>query len=92
MTPQMAEGEIPGTHYGFSESGWTNMDIFDTWFKRLFLRYAPASRPLILFMDGHSLHYRPDMLSLASESGIIIFTLPPNTTHLFIRQGGFWPV
>lgn len=93
MTPQMAEGEIPGTHYGFSESGWTNMDTFDTWFKRLFLRYAPASRPLILFMDGHSLHYQPDTLSLASESGIIIFTLPPNTTHLLqpLDKGVFGP-
>ena len=93
MTPQMGEGEIPGTHYGFSESGWTNMDIFDTWFKRLFLRYAPASRPLVLFMDGHSSHYQPDTLSLASESGIIIFTLPPNTTHLLqpLDKGVFGP-
>jgi len=44
-------------------------------------------------MDGHSSHYRPDTLSLASESGIIIFTLLPNTTHLLqpLDKGVFGP-
>ena len=82
MAPEMATGEIPGTHYGFSENGWTTSILFDSWFKKLFMRYAPASRPLILFMDGHSSHYCPDTLALARENGIIIFMLPPNTTHL----------
>ena len=81
MAPEMATGEIPGTIYGFSENGWTNSILFDSWFKKLFMRYAPASRPLILFMDGHSSHC-PDTLALAAENGIILFTLPPNTTHL----------
>ena len=42
----------------------------------------PQARPLILFMDGHSSHYCPDTLALARENGIIIFMLPPDTTHL----------
>ena len=93
MAPEMAIGEIPGTHYGFSESGWTNSSIFDSWFRKLFLRYAPASRPLLLFMDGHSSHFCPDTLALAHENGIMIFTLPPNTTHLTtIGQRGFWTI
>ncbi len=79
----MATGEIPGTHYGFSENGWTNSILFE------FMRYAPASRPLILFMDGHSSHYFPETITLAAENGIIIFTLPPNTTHL-TQLKGFW--
>ena len=40
------------------------------------------SRPLILFMNGHTSHYCPDTLFLDGESGILIFTLPQNTTHL----------
>lgn len=76
----MATGEIPGTHYRFSETGWTNSIIFDAWFKTMFMRYAPASRPLILFMDGHSAHCA-DTLALARENGIIILTLPLNSTH-----------
>ena len=93
MAPEMATGEIPGTLYGFSENGWTNSILFDSWFKKLFMRYAPASRPLILFMDGHSSHYCPDTLALAAENGIIVFMLPPNTTHLTqpLDKGVFGP-
>ena len=93
MAPEMAIGEIPRTHYVFSESGWTNSSIFDSWFKKLFLRYAPASRPLLLFMDGHSSHFCPDTLALAHENVIMIFTLPPNTTHLLqpLDKGVFGP-
>lgn len=43
MAPEMAMKEIPGTHYAFSESGWTNSNIFDLWFRKLFLRYIPAA-------------------------------------------------
>ena len=93
MTPEMAIGEIVGTQYGFSESGWTNSILFDSWFKKQFMRYAPAGRPLILFLDGHSSHYFPDTIALAAENGIIIFTLPPNTTHLTqpLDKGVFGP-
>lgn len=57
------------------------------------MRYAPASRPLILFMDGHSSHC-PDTLAFAAENGIILFTLPPNTTHLtqLLDKGVFGPL
>ena len=93
MTAEMAVGEIPGTQYGFSENGWTNSILFDSWFKKQFMRYAPASRPLILFLDGHSSHYCPDTINLAADNGIIIFTLPPNTTHLTqpLDKGVFGP-
>ena len=93
MPPEMATGEIPGTHYGFSENGWTNSILFDSWFKKLFMRYVPACRPLILFMDRHSSHYCPDTLALAAENGIIVFMLPPNTTHLTqpLDKGVFGP-
>ena len=93
MTAEMAIGEIPGTQYGFSENGWTNSILFDSWFKKQFMRYAPASRPLILFLDGHSSHYCPDTINLAADNGIIIFTLPPNTTHLTqpLNKGVFGP-
>lgn len=42
MAPEMAIGEIPGTHYVFSENGWINSILFDYWFKKMFMRYAPA--------------------------------------------------
>ena len=93
MAPDMATGEIPGTLYGFSDNGWINAHLFHKWFERQFLRYVPASRPILLLLDGHSSHYCPDTLALAAENGIIIFPLPPNTTHLTqpLDKGVFGP-
>lgn len=61
-----------------------DMELFRCWFKSHFLRYAPASRPLLLLMDGHSSHVCPEIIRTAAAEGIILFTLPPtpNTTHL----------
>ena len=93
MAPDMATGEIPGTLYGFSDNGWINAHLFHKWFERQFLRYVPSSRPILLLLDGHSSHYCPDTLTLAAENGIIIFPLPPNTTHLTqpLDKGVFGP-
>lgn len=66
----------------FSDSGWMQAKLFDSWLRKHFMRYAPASRPLLLLLEGHSSHFCPDTRKLAAENGIIIFTLPPNTTHL----------
>ena len=90
----MATGEIPGTVYGFSKNGWTNSTIFDSWFRKLFLRYAPASRPIILFMDGHTSHYFSDTVAFAAEN--VGYTLFAATKHNSFNpatgQGGFWSV
>ena len=82
MKPELAIGEIAGTLYGLSEKGWMDSRLFHLWFRRHFLRYAPAIRPLLLLLDGHASHYCPDTINIAAEQGVIIFTLPPNTTHL----------
>ena len=94
MPPDLAIGELPGTEYGLSEKGWMNGVLFHSWFRKVFLRYAHASRPLLLLLDGHSSHYCLDTIQLATENEIIIFTLPPNTTHLTqpLDKGVFGPL
>ena len=82
MNPDLAVGEVPGTVYGLTAKGWMTAVIFKKWFRRHFLRYASAARPIILLMDGHSSHYCPETIELAAKEGVILFTLPPNTTHL----------
>ena len=82
LQPDMTEGEVPGTFYGLSESGWMNAELLEEWFKRHFLIHAPSIRPLLLLLDGHTSHYNPSFLKLAAEQGIIVFCLPPHTTHL----------
>ena len=59
-----------------------DMSLFEKWFTRHFLRYAPPIRPLLLLMDGHSSHYSPVAVKLAAEENVILFAFPPNTTHL----------
>ncbi len=73
MSISSATGEIPGTRYGFSDSGWMNSILFDSWFHKQFLRHAPAGRPLLLLLDGHSSHFCPVTIDCAAENGIIIF-------------------
>ena len=94
MAPALAEGEVPGTAYGLSPKGWMDQELFDLWFTRHFLRYASRERPLLLILDGHSSHYCPDTIRLASEESVIVFTLPPNTTHLTqpLDKGVFGPL
>ena len=82
MKPELAFGEVPGTVYGLVDRGWMTQHLFKCWFERHFLRYAPAARLLLLLLDGHSSHYCPETLKLAQEEDVIMFALPPNTTHL----------
>ena len=82
LKKEMTEGEVPETMYGLTASGWIDSEIFSTWFTHHFLAKAPPSRPLILLLDGHSSHYEPSTIKKAAKEGVIVFYLPPNTTHL----------
>ena len=74
-------GEVPDTLYGMSDSGWINQELFLFWLKKLFIKHIPPQRPVMLLCDGHSSHYTPEAISAAAEEGVIVFCLPPNTTH-----------
>ena len=87
--------EVPGSVYGLSpKKGWMDLELFTDWFKRSFLPYAPAARPLLLLMDGHKSHFCPDMIKTAAKEGVILFALPPHTTHLCqpLDKGPFAPL
>ena len=47
LQPDMTVGEMPGTFYGLSESGWMNGELFEEWFMHHFLVHAPPARPLL---------------------------------------------
>ena len=94
LNHEITFGEIPGTMYGLSSKGWMDLGLFSTWFKEHFLPYAPSVRPLLLLIDGHKSHFCPEMIKLAAMEGVIIFALPPNTTHLCqpMDKGPFAPL
>ena len=93
LVEDLTVDEIPGTAYGLSDKGWMEGEIFDEWFTHHFLKHAPASRPLLLLLDGHSTHYTPDFITKAAHEKVIVFCLPPNTTHLTqpLDKGVFGP-
>ena len=82
LKPEMTIGEVPGTFYGLSDNGWMDTELFEEWFKNHFLHHVPPVRPLLLLLDGHSSHYQPELLRIAAAEGVILFCLPPHTTHL----------
>ena len=94
LNPELANGEVPGTLYGLSSKGWIDHELFHDWFLHHFLMYAPACRPLLLLLDGHSSHYHPDTIKFAAKERVIVFALPPNTTHLCqpLDKGCFGPL
>ena len=82
LSPELAKGEVHGTGYGLSSNGWIDQELFLNWFLHHFLAYAPSIRPLLLLMDGHLSYFCPDFIKIAAEEKVLVFVLPPNTTHL----------
>ena len=67
--------------YGLSDSGWMNSELFELWFLHHFLPHAPAARPLLLLLDGHSSHYNPAVIRKAAQEKVILFCLPTHSSH-----------
>ncbi|XP_065891048.1 uncharacterized protein [Dysidea avara] len=94
LRPEYAFGEVPGTMYALSSNGWMDTELFEEWFKHHFLIHAPSCRPLLLIMDGHSTHLQPCVVRMAAKEDVILFCLPPHSTHLTqpLDKGCFGPL
>ena len=94
LKQEFTGGEVPGTVYGLSKKGWIDGELFEMWFSCHFLAHAPPICPILLLMDGHSSHYQPSAIRRAAEEGIIMFLLPPHTSHLTqpLDKGCFGPL
>ena len=75
------KGEVSGSRYGVSDKGWVDQELFYYWLKEHFLENAVSQRPLLLLLDGHSSHFEPCSIQFAKDNEVIIFCLPPHTTH-----------
>ena len=94
LNPELTTGEVPGTIYSLSSKGWMDRELFMSWFYKHFVPInIPPVRPVILLLDGHSSHYSPDVIRLAAEEKVVLFTLPHNTTHVSqpLDRGCFSP-
>lgn len=68
-----------------SENGWTDDFLCKEWFAKSFIPQATArnesGKPILLIYDGHGSHDTLNLIELARERNIILFCLPPHTTH-----------
>ncbi|XP_065895961.1 uncharacterized protein [Dysidea avara] len=67
---EWTRGQVPGTRYGLSSTGWVDTELFKGWLNKHFLKHVVGSRPLLLVLDGHSTHYQPELIK---RSGIFPF-------------------
>lgn len=71
----------------FSESGWMNGTVFESWFECVYLPYVDTIRgspddKVLLLLDGHKSHETINLLEMARAKGVIVFCMPANMTHL----------
>ncbi|THU97010.1 hypothetical protein K435DRAFT_819286 [Dendrothele bispora CBS 962.96] len=70
--------------FACSPKGWTDSKICKDWIKDVF---EPATREKangelrVLFMDGHSSHFTPEIIDFSLQFHIMIVGYPPHCTH-----------
>ena len=61
--------------------GQTKNPFSTGWRNSLSITFLPPHLPMLL-VDGHSSHYEPETIRTAAEAGIVMFFLPPHSTHM----------
>lgn len=80
-----------------SENGWTDDFLCGEWFEKSFIPQATrrntSDKPILLVLDGHGSHEKVKIIDLGLLHNIIIFCLPPHTTHMLqpLDVGVFGP-
>ena len=70
---------------GTSETGWMRAETFFEFVANPFNNWLEThgiNKPVILFVDGHRAHLSLQVSKFCDENGIILYLLPPNTTHI----------
>lgn len=83
--PAWMENGPLGTRYASSDSGWMEEAQFTEWFRSVFLPATESlrkSKPVVLILDGHGSHISLKVVTSARQNNVVIFCLPPHTTHL----------
>ena len=81
ISPLWTVDEVNGSRFAVSDNGWIDQELFNFWLTSHFLPNAASRHPLLLLLDGHSSHFEPYSIQLAREHDVVIFCLPPHTTH-----------
>ena len=76
------KNEVSGSRFAVSDNGWVDHELFSFFLTEHFMANAVPHHPLLLLLDGHSTHFEPKSLQIAKDNNIVIFCLPPHTTHV----------
>lgn len=91
----MLQGAPPGS-IGFAHiSGWSNTEIFARYLQHFIKHSKPTiDNKILLILDNHKSHVSVECLNLAKDSGIVLLTFPPHTSHKLqpLDRGVFGPL
>ena len=84
---ELLSGAPAGSAGTMSDSGWSNSSIFETYVMDHFAKHAGVKegldqKPSLILYDGHKSHLLLTLTQWASERRVILFVLPPHTSHL----------
>jgi hypothetical protein len=78
-----------------SDSGYMNSGLFFEWLQH-FIKMVKATKeaPVLLILDNHSSHLSLASIELARESGVVLLSLAPHTSHRLqsLDTGFFGPL
>ena len=82
--PEFLQNACIGTSGEMTKNGWSNTEVFQNYVKKHFVRYANLSSdtPTLLLYEGHKSHINLTLTHWASRNNVILFVLPPHTSHL----------
>ncbi|XP_065188306.1 uncharacterized protein LOC135819081 [Sycon ciliatum] len=82
LTTRLVENGPPGAIYCTSKTGSMDRELFQSWFKDLFLTSTSREKTQLILMDNHSSHISVEILELARKSNVVFIALPSKTTHI----------
>lgn len=91
----MLHGAPPGSTGAANTSGWTNAHIFLTYLEHFKKHVRPSKeQPVLIILDNHDSHLSLEAIEFSRKNGIVIFTLPPHTSHKLqpLDKGVFGPL
>ncbi|XP_063923085.1 uncharacterized protein LOC135137388 [Zophobas morio] len=79
---ELMDNSPPGSVAFAQEKGWMTGPVFLQWLDH-FVKYVKPSPEdkILLILDGHGSHKSLEVLEFTKKHGIILFCLPPHTTH-----------
>ncbi|EFX65196.1 hypothetical protein DAPPUDRAFT_117480 [Daphnia pulex] len=82
VSQQMKDVVPPGWLPLANQSGWMDKGFFLLVLKHLRSQIVGLpTKPVLVFVDGHSFHVGYSVVMYCKEQGIILQTLPPHTSH-----------